>query len=46
MTIAPARGLMALLLWIYYSAEIFLFGAEVTKVCTEYRALAERRQLG
>ncbi len=32
-----AGSLMALLLWIFYSAEIFLFGAEVTKVYTEQR---------
>lgn len=32
-----AGSLMALLLWIFYSAEIFLFGAELTKVYTENR---------
>lgn len=32
-----AGSLMALLLWIYYSAEIFLFGAELTKLFTKYR---------
>ena len=32
-----AGSLMALLLWIFYSAEIFLFGAELTKVYTANR---------
>lgn len=32
-----AGSLMALLLWIFYSAEIFLFGAELTKVYAERR---------
>lgn len=37
-TIYGAAGsLMALLLWIFYSAEIFLFGAELTKVYAERR---------
>ena len=27
-----AGGLIVLLLWIYYSAQTFLFGAEITKV--------------
>ncbi len=35
-----AGSLMALLLWIYYSAEIFLFGAELTKVYTQHRRRA------
>jgi len=30
-TYGAAGGLIALLLWIYYSAQIFLFGAEFTK---------------
>lgn len=32
-----AGSLMALFLWIFYSAEIFLFGAELTKVYTKHR---------
>jgi membrane protein len=32
-----AGSLMALLLWVYYSAEIFLFGAELTRVYSAYR---------
>ncbi|AHV92155.1 virulence factor BrkB family protein [Bordetella holmesii ATCC 51541] len=43
---APAYGavgsLMALLLWIYYSAQIFFFGAVVTR----QRALRARRVEG
>jgi membrane protein len=30
-TYGAAGGMIALLLWIYYSAQIFLFGAEFTK---------------
>jgi membrane protein len=30
-TYGAAGGLIALLLWIYYSAQLFLFGAEFTK---------------
>jgi membrane protein len=32
-----AGSLMAVLLWIFYSAEIFLFGAELTKSYAEHR---------
>jgi membrane protein len=32
-----AGALIAVLLWVYYSAQIFLLGAEFTKACTNYR---------
>jgi membrane protein len=32
-----AGSLIVLLLWIYYSAQIFLFGAELTKATADYR---------
>ncbi len=32
-----AGALIVLLLWIYYSAQIFLFGAELTKATADYR---------
>lgn len=32
-----ASSLIMLLLWIYYSAQIFLFGAEFTKVHADFR---------
>ena len=31
-SLGAAGGLIALLLWVYYSAQIFLLGAEFTKV--------------
>ena len=37
-TYGAAGALIVLLLWTYYSAEIFLFGAELTKAITEARA--------
>ena len=36
-TYGAAGGLIALLLWIYYSAQIFLFGAEFTKAYRDAR---------
>ena len=36
-----AGALIALLLWVYYSAQIFLLGAEFTKAYTNYRNSAE-----
>lgn len=36
-TYGAAGGLIVLLLWIYYSAEIFLLGAEFTKTWSEQR---------
>jgi membrane protein len=30
-----AGSLAALLIWLYYSAQIFLFGAELTKACAD-----------
>jgi membrane protein len=33
-----AGSLLVLLLWTYYSAQIFLFGAEVTKATADYRS--------
>jgi membrane protein len=35
---AAAASLMVLLLWLYYSAQIFLFGAELTRAYSKYRA--------
>lgn len=32
-----AGAMLALLLWVYYSCEILLFGAEFTRACAEYR---------
>jgi membrane protein len=32
-----AGGLIVLLLWVYYSAQIFLFGAEFTKIYANTR---------
>jgi membrane protein len=37
---AAAASLMVLLLWLYYSAQIFLFGAELTRAYTRHRASA------
>jgi membrane protein len=34
-----AGTLVVLLLWVYYSAQIFLFGAELTKVYVEHHTL-------
>jgi membrane protein len=39
---AAAASLMVLLLWLYYSAQIFLFGAELTRAYTKHRASALR----
>ena len=33
-----ASTLVTLLLWIYYSSQIFLFGAELAQVCARVRA--------
>jgi membrane protein len=33
-----AGTLVALLLWLYYSAQVFLFGAEFTCIYANYRA--------
>jgi membrane protein len=33
-----AASVVVLLLWVYYSAQIFLLGAEFTWVCAQYRA--------
>lgn len=38
-----AGSLVVLLLWIYYSAQIFLFGAELTKATADYRHPAAGR---
>ncbi len=37
-TYGAAGSLIVLLLWVYYSAQIFLLGAEITKAFTEHRA--------
>jgi membrane protein len=34
---AAAAALFVLLLWLYYAAQIFLFGAEITWVYTQQR---------
>ena len=34
-----AGSLAVLLVWLYYSAQIFLFGAEFTKIYADHRAL-------
>jgi membrane protein len=36
-TYGAAGALIVLMLWTYYSAQIFLFGAEMTKAITEFR---------
>jgi len=40
-----AGSLIVLLLWLYYSAQIFLFGAELTKATADYRR-ADGRDAG
>lgn len=35
---AAAASLMVLLLWLYYSAQIFLFGAELTRAYAKHRS--------
>jgi membrane protein len=37
-TYGAAGSLIVLLLWVYYSAQIFLLGAEMTKAFTEHRS--------
>lgn len=39
-----AGGMIVLLLWIYYSAQVFLFGAEVTKVYAARHGSARQRR--
>jgi membrane protein len=42
-TYGAAGALVIILVWIYYSAQILLFGAEFTKACADHRlALVER----
>jgi membrane protein len=38
-----AGALIVLMFWTYYSAQIFLFGAELTKAIADERAPADRR---
>ena len=38
-----AGALIVLMFWTYYSAQIFLFGAELTKAIADQRAPADRR---
>ena len=40
----PAAPLIIILLWVYYSAQIFLFGAEITRVCATHR-IAQRAEI-
>jgi membrane protein len=40
-----AGSLVVLLLWVYYSAQILLFGAEWTQVCATSRRGAEKRKV-
>jgi membrane protein len=42
--LAAAGSLLVLLIWVYYSAQIFLLGAEFTWVFTHYRG-SRRNQL-
>ena len=39
-----AGSLIAILLWVYYSSQIFFMGAELTRVFTEYRESHSRRE--
>jgi membrane protein len=41
-----AGALIVLMFWMYYSAQIFLFGAELTKAIADERKPAQRRQQG
>jgi membrane protein len=41
-----AGALIVLMFWTYYSAQIFLFGAELTKAIADERAPADRRARG
>ena len=45
----PAASVLALLMWVYYSAQVFFFGAEVTRIfANEYgaRIVPHHRSLG
>ena len=39
-----AGGIIVLLIWVYYSAQIFLLGAEFTKVWAEHYGSQRRRE--
>jgi len=41
---AAAASLLVLLLWLYYAAQIFLFGAEFVWTCTQERHAAQARR--
>jgi membrane protein len=41
---SAARGLIVVLVSIYYSAQVFLLGAEFTKIYAESRGLEQRAQ--
>jgi membrane protein len=45
-TYGAAGALIILLLWVYYSAQIFLLGAEVTKAYANQRGSTRHRQVG
>jgi membrane protein len=42
-TYGAAGSIVTILLWIYYSSQIVLFGAEVTKAYAEVRGSADTR---
>lgn len=44
-TYGAAASIITILLWIYYSSQILLFGAEFTRVYAEQRGPAEKRVL-
>ena len=43
-TYGAAGALIVLMFWVYYSAQIFLFGAELTKAIVDARNPAEQRE--
>jgi membrane protein len=42
--LGAAGALIVLMFWVYYSAQIFLFGAELTKAIVDARNPAPRRK--
>ena len=42
-TYGAAGALIVLMFWVYYSAQIFLFGAELTKAIVDVRDFAARK---
>jgi membrane protein len=45
-TYGAAASIITILLWIYYSSQILLFGAEFTKVYADHRRGFSKRQAG